>query len=179
MKVDDTLSGTANQDRIFSGVGNDLIKAGQQDDAIYGEAGNDRLYGSSGNDNLSGGSGNDRLHGGWGLDILRGGSGQDVFVFSAGPNGTTNVDSIRDFSVVNDLVWLENRVFTALGSAGRLKASAFWTGNEAHDANDRIIYDRDDGVLYYDQDGTGAGAQVAFAKLSTGLRMTYLDFQVI
>jgi Ca2+-binding RTX toxin-like protein len=70
-------------------------------------------------------------------------------------------------------------MFTALGSAGRLKSSAFWTSTEAHDATDRVIYDSDNGVLYYDQDGTGATEQVIVAKLSTGLKMTNLDFLVI
>ncbi len=178
MRVDDSLSGAANRDRIYGGVGNDLIKGAQQNDTLSGESGNDRIYGSSGNDNLHGGAGNDRLYGGWGADLFRGGSGQDAFVFYSRPTDT-NIDTIRDFSPKNDTVWLDNTVFSTLGSAGRLKSTAFWTGDQAHDATDRVIYDRSDGVLYYDQDGTGAVGQVAFAKISTGLRMTYADFQVI
>ena len=178
MKVDDTLSGTANRDRIASGVGNDTVRSGGGDDSVSGENGDDRLYGSSGNDNLSGGNGNDRLYSGWGNDILRGGSGKDAFVFYSTPS-TANIDTIRDFSVANDTIWLENKVFTALGSAGLLKSSAFWTGDAAHDATDRIVYDRDDGVLYYDQDGTGAVEQVAFTKIAAGLRMTNADFQIV
>jgi Ca2+-binding RTX toxin-like protein len=179
MRVNDTLSGTANSDRIRGGGGNDVIKSGQADDTISGEDGNDRLWGSSGSDSLSGGANDDRLYGGWGNDILRGGSGRDAFVFSSAPNGVTNVDAIRDFSVANDTVWLENTVFTSAGSTGRLKSAAFWTGDAAHDASDRVIYDRDDGILYYDSDGTGTDEQVAFAKLATGLRMTYADFQIV
>ncbi len=179
MRVNDTLSGTANSDRIRGGGGNDVIKSGQADDTISGEDGNDRLWGSSGSDSLSGGANDDRLYGGWGNDILRGGSGRDAFVFSSAPNGVTNVDAIRDFSVANDTVWLENTVFTSAGSTGRLKSAAFWTGDAAHDASDRVIYDREDGILYYDSDGTGTDEQVAFAKLATGLRMTYADFQIV
>lgn len=179
MDVNDTLSGTANSDRIRGGVGNDKINAGQANDTISGEDGNDRLWGSSGNDSLSGGNDDDRLYGGWGNDILRGGSGKDAFVFYKNPNGITNIDTLRDFSVLNDTVWLENNVFTAAGPTGRLKSAAFWTGDAAHDATDRVIYDRGDGVLYYDSDGTGAVEQVAFAKLATGLRMTSADFQIV
>ncbi|WP_305846574.1 M10 family metallopeptidase C-terminal domain-containing protein [Microvirga sp. VF16] len=179
MNVNDTLSGTANIDRMRGGVGNDEIKAGQANDTIFGEDGNDRLWGSSGNDSLSGGDNDDRLYGGWGADILRGGSGKDAFVFYARPNGTTNIDTIRDFSVASDTVWLENTIFTSVGSTGRLKSAAFWTGDAAHDVTDRIVYDRDDGVLYYDSDGTGATEQVAFAKLTIGLRMTSADFQIV
>lgn len=179
MDVNDRLSGTTHRDIIRGGVGNDLIKSGQGNDSISGEDGNDRLWGSVGNDSLSGGANDDLLYGGWGNDILRGGSGKDAFVFYTKPNGTTNIDTIRDFSVRNDTVWLDNQAFTALGASGRLKSSAFWTGDDAHDATDRIVYDRADGVLYYDQDGTGAAAQIAFAKLSAGLKMTAADFQIV
>jgi Ca2+-binding RTX toxin-like protein len=70
-------------------------------------------------------------------------------------------------------------VFTGLGNEGQLKSAAFRTGTEAHDSTDRVIFDRTNGVLYYDQDGTGATEQVMVAKLSTGLRMTNLDILVI
>ncbi|MGF9764663.1 hypothetical protein AAII07_57255 [Microvirga sp. 0TCS3.31] len=70
-------------------------------------------------------------------------------------------------------------MFKGIGAAGRLKSGVFRTSEEARDSTDRIIYDRDDGVLYYDADGTGATEQVAFAKLSVGLRITSLDFQII
>ncbi len=178
MYVDDTLSGTENSDRIMGGVGNDRLSGGQGKDTLSGESGNDRIYGSSGDDRLSGGSGDDRLYGGWGADSFRGGDGKDVFVFYSAPT-ETNIDTIRDFSVASDTIWLQNSVFKGIGSAGRLKSGVFRTSDEARDSTDRILYDRDDGVLYYDADGTGAGEQTAFAKLSAGLRLTSLDFQVI
>jgi Ca2+-binding RTX toxin-like protein len=114
-----------------------------------------------------------------GADVIHGGSGQDAFVYNAIPNGPAEIDTVRDFSVAADTFWLNNKAFTGLGSDGSLKSSAFWTGTAAHDATDRVIYDRSNGVLYYDQDGTGATEQVVVAKLSTGLRMTNLDVLVI
>ena len=62
-----------------------------------------------------------------------------------------------------------------------MKASAFWsnTTGKAHDASDRVIYDKDSGVLYYDADGTGKGASVAFATISKNLALTNKDFFVI
>jgi Ca2+-binding RTX toxin-like protein len=176
--VNDTLIGTEGRDRILSGVGDDRVFGNQGNDTLSGEGGNDRVYGSSGDDNIHGGGGNDRLHGGWGKDLLRGGEGEDAFVFYSTPT-RTNIETVRDFSVADDILWLDNKVFTALGSAGRLKSSAFWTGDEAHDATDRVIYDRNEGVLYYDRDGSGAAEQVILAKLSTGLRMTNQDVLVI
>jgi Ca2+-binding RTX toxin-like protein len=178
MYVDDALFGTARNDRIMGGIGNDQLSGGQGKDTLSGESGNDRIYGSSGDDRLSGGSGDDRLYGGWGADSLRGGDGKDAFVFYSAAT-ETNIDTIRDFSVANDTIWLQNSVFKGIGSAGRLKSGVFRTGDEARDSTDRIIYDRDDGVLYYDADGTGTTGQVAFAKLSAGLKITSLDFHII
>ncbi|MGO4523523.1 hypothetical protein AB4097_01530 [Microvirga sp. 2MCAF35] len=179
MNVNDVLSGTAHSDVVQGGVGNDRIKTRQADDTISGGNGNDRLWGDSGNDSLSGGGNDDQLYGGWGNDILRGGAGKDAFVFNTTPDGATNIDEIRGFSVANDTVWLENSVFTAVGPNGRLNSAAFWTGETAHDATDRIIYDQGHGILYYDSDGTGAAEQVAFAKLATGLKMTNADFKIV
>jgi hypothetical protein len=175
----DRLHASNGNDALYGGNGNDSPDGRAGNDALYGNSGNDRLYGSFGDDRLYGGSGNDRLYGGFGKDSLSGGSGQDVFVFSSAPDGITNVDTIRDFSVVNDTIWLQNSVFTAIGSAGRLKSGVFRTSDEARDSTDRILYDREDGVLYYDADGTGTTEQVAFAKLSAGLKITSLDFHII
>ncbi len=179
MKVNDVLYGTDHNDTVFGGVGNDHIYGNGQDDLLVGESNNDWLLGGAGNDRLIGGIGDDRLYGGTGADILRGESGKDAFVFNTAPDGTTNPDIIRDFSVVDDRVWLDHTAFANLGPEGRLKSWTFWTGTAAHDATDRVIYDRAHGVLYYDPDGTGAAAQVAVAKLSAGLKMTYADFHVV
>jgi Ca2+-binding RTX toxin-like protein len=175
----DSLGGGSGNDTLKGEDGNDSLDGSSGNDSLIGGSGNDRLYGNIGDDTLSGGSGNDRLDGQSGADIIHSGSGQDAFVYNALPNSATDVDTIRDFSVAEDTLWLNNRTFTGLGGNGHLKSSAFWTGTEAHDATDRVIYDRNSGVLYYDQDGTGATEQVVVAKLSTGLRMTDLDILVI
>jgi Ca2+-binding RTX toxin-like protein len=49
---------------------------------------------------------------------------------------------------------------------GPLKATFFSAGTAAHDADDRIIYNKATGALYYDSDGTGAHAQVLFAVIA-------------
>ncbi|MBA1155024.1 calcium-binding protein [Microvirga mediterraneensis] len=174
----DRLHGGNGDDLLSGGSGNDNLDGGDGNDRLDGGSGNDRLYGSFGDDVLKGGSGNDRLYGESGADTLSGGSGKDAFIYNTLPKVAADVDTIRDFSVADDTFWLNNKVFTGLGSEGRLKSSAFWTGTEAHDATDRLIYDRANGVLYYDQDGTGAAEQTMVVKLSAGLKMTSLDFLV-
>jgi Ca2+-binding RTX toxin-like protein len=179
IRVDDVLAGTARADRIYGGVGNDRINGGLGDDALWGESGNDRLSGSGGSDRISAGSGNDMISGGSGNDKIWGGSGSDAFVFSTEIASGTNVDRIVDFSVRDDTMWLNNRIFEAAGPEGHLRSSAFWTGTVAHDATDRVIYDGGTGALFYDPDGIGSVDQIQFAQLNTGLKITAADFLII
>jgi serralysin len=161
--------GTRFADRL---TGNDVANV------LRGEAGHDRLNGGLGNDSVYGGAGNDRLDGGYGNDFLFGASGEDTFLFTTTLNATENVDFIQGFSVKHDTIRLDDAIFTAIGSTGTLKGSAFYTGASAHDASDRIVYDRATGALYYDPDGTGSQEQIQFAQLSAKLALTKADIFV-
>ncbi|MEN7454606.1 calcium-binding protein [Mesorhizobium sp. CCNWLW179-1] len=135
------------------------------------------VIGNSGNNVLRGGAGNDLLSGGAGKDTLVGGSGNDAFHFDA-RLGSTNIDKITDYNVAQDMIQLENSVFTGLAN-GWLSAGAFHTGSAAHDSTDRIIYNKTTGDLYFDKDGLGGAAATKFATLSPGLAMTAGDFFVV
>ena len=81
--------------------------------------------------------------------------------------------------MVDDTIRLDDAVFSGLTS-GTLGSSAFaanLTGS-ASDTLDRVIYETDTGRLYYDADGSGAGARVQFATLSVNLSLTNADFFV-
>lgn len=173
----DVLSGTAGDDIVRGLAGNDRLDGRAGNDRLEGDTGNDALWGGSGADTLLGADGRDTLNGGPGMDVLTGGAGADAFVFDASlvPE---NVDRITDFSVVDDTIRLENAVFDRL-AAGTLPAAAFHIGTGASDAADRVIYDSGSGALFYDADGTGAGASVQFTQLSTGLALQASDFLVI
>ena len=86
-----TLIGTADNDRIRGDDGNDLLKGRGGDDRLEGDDGNDRLFGGGGNDVLDGGKGN---------DTMTGGNGSDVFRF--GDNEGS--DTILDFTDGVDLI---------------------------------------------------------------------------
>ena len=145
---------------------------------ISGNSADNVLAGLQGNDLLLGGSGDDELHGGTGIDTLQGGVGAGDFVFDSAP-GASNVDFILDFTVGSDKIVLENSVFSTL-SAGALGAGAFTIGTAASDADDRIVYDSASGALYYDADGSGAGAAVQIATLITSPdNLSATDFMVI
>jgi serralysin len=108
----------------------------------------------------------------------------DAFVFDGKASRKSNLDTVRDFNVRDDSVWLENAVFKGIGSGtatkpGKMKAGAFWTGDKAHDRDDRILYNSKTGLLSYDADGTGRAAAVEIAKLAKGLKLTVADFFVI
>jgi Ca2+-binding RTX toxin-like protein len=181
----DTIEGLGGNDRLDGAGGDDLLLGGRGNDTLFGREGNDRLYGGHGHDTLAGGQGDDVLFGGHGPDRLTGGAGKDAFVFNTKPNGSLNADRITDFNVKDDAIWLENAVYKGIGKIGSLsdphliKKGAFWSGDKAHDASDRIIFDKKSGALYYDSDGTGAAEQVKIAQLSHNLKITYKDFFVV
>lgn len=136
--------------------------------------------GVSGSDTLIGGRGSDLLDGGLGADTLIGGAGEDTFRFSTAL-GNGNVDGIRDFDVIDDTILLDNLIFESVGGDGALALGAFFgsAGGLAHDADDRIIYDTDSGVLSYDADGAGEIAAIQYAQLSTNLKLSAADFIII
>jgi Ca2+-binding RTX toxin-like protein len=142
------------------------------------------LVGTRGADTLRGGSGDDMLYGRLGNDTLSGRAGEDTFVFNTALDGRTNVDRITGFRVQDDTIWLENRFFKGIGPGSKtepllLDADRFKIGRKAADAEDRIIYRKDLGALYYDPDGTGSAKPILFATLAKDLKMTAADFFVI
>ncbi|WP_243369193.1 FG-GAP-like repeat-containing protein [Microvirga solisilvae] len=182
--VETKAGGTA--DTVYSSVGLTLASyverlygSGAGAITLNGNSLSNTITGNTGNNRINAGSGNDTINGGLGNDRLTGGSGSDKFVFSTALNKRTNVDTITDFSVKYDTVYLENAIFTKVGKNGALKSGCFWIGTKAHDSSDRIIYDSKSGALYYDPDGFGRAAQTKFVQLAKGLQMTSKDFFVI
>lgn len=147
---------------------------------ITGNGAANTLKGLAGNDTISGGVGNDKLYGGLGLDKLTGGTGGDAFVFDAALASSS--DTITDFAHLTDKIHLSKLIFTKIvGSANTTLTSAqFFAGTAAHDADDRIIYNKLTGAISYDADGTGATAAVQIAILSTKPAIiTNADFLLI
>jgi phospholipase/lecithinase/hemolysin len=128
---------------------------------------------------ITGNVGANRLDGKEGADTLFGGAGKDSFIFSTaiGP-GTGNVDTIKDFNARDDTILLDDAIFG--GAPGALAAGAFVIGTGAKQSDDRIIYDPVSHKLYYDADGSGAGAAIHFATLwGPNLNLTAADFVFI
>lgn len=151
------LTGTEN----INGTGNEL------DNVIVGNAGVNTLDGGAGNDSLIGGAGQ---------DVLKGGAGADKFVF----NSTNDrVDRIQDFSrQEGDKVILVANGFNSL-SSGQIRGNQFVLGNKAKDNNDRLIYNKKNGALFYDADGNGSGAKARIATFETKPTLGASDFLVV
>lgn len=72
-------------------------------------------------------------------------------------------------------------MFTALTKTGALTAGAFAANavGQATQADDRIVYDTDNGNLFYHADGSGAGAAVRIATVTGHPTLIFYDFFVI
>jgi Ca2+-binding RTX toxin-like protein len=171
----------------LAGQGNDVLLAGAnyalaagvsietmvaQDSGLWIE-----LTGNELGQSLYGNSANNMIDGGAGIDYLVGGGGGDVFAFTTAP-AANNVDVVGDFQVGSDRIGIDNAIFAGL-DGGALPDSAFRSGTSAQDADDRVIYDPTTGALWFDADGSGAGAAIQFAQLTPNLALTSHDFVVI
>ncbi|MGL4488434.1 MAG: calcium-binding protein [Rhizobiaceae bacterium] len=147
-------------------------------EGLVGGLGNDVIIGDAAANFLFGVGGADYIDGLTGNDYLNGGVGADRFRFATTLNN--NMDTISDFNVVDDTILLENSIFTQLTVAGALSTAQFKNLNlGAIDANDRILYNDTTGALYYDTDGSGAGAAIQFALLTGSPTVTAADFLVV
>jgi Ca2+-binding RTX toxin-like protein len=183
--LDNQIVGT-DADNALSGLGaNDILYGFGGADTLRGGDGADVLEGGAGRDRLEGGAQNDTINGGLSPDTMTGGAGFDTFTFDT-TLGTSNVDSIVDFIVADDTIFLDHTVFTGLpmfeidwdGQPRNLDSYEFRIGTAAQDANDHIIYDPNTGSLLYDSDGTGVEAAVQFATLNQFLNLSSADFEV-
>ncbi|HWA20719.1 MAG TPA: Ig-like domain-containing protein [Devosia sp.] len=171
-----TLQGSSAINGTGNGLDNIIIGNGAAN-TLSGNGGNDVLAGYGGADKLSGGAGNDTLYGGLGKDTLTGNAGADYFVFDTAP-ASTNIDTISDFTVVDDTIVLDNSIYGVLAE-GALAANAFAKGTAAMSADVHLIYNASTGALFYDDDGSDSHAMQQIATLSRNLALTAADFLVI
>ena len=97
--------GTAGNDLIAGGDGDDRIEGYGGGDTIGGGDGDDRIEGYGGRDAIEGGAGNDVIDGGRGDDMLTGGLGADRFLFE----GRAGNDTVADFTIGEDLFVVDGR----------------------------------------------------------------------
>ncbi|MFT5132952.1 MAG: serralysin [Gammaproteobacteria bacterium] len=179
---DDVVIGSDGNDKIRGIDGDDSLSGGIGDDKLFGGSDNDTLDGGAGEDRLVAGSGSDLLNGGNGDDVLKGGNGADIFIFDTNLQAS-NIDFITDFVSSEDMIALDDDIFTSLTSlAGSSLSVAEFVSNAtgiAADADDRIVYNNTTGELFYDEDGAEGDAAILFALLKNAPSIEAADFIVI
>ena len=113
----------------------------------------------------------------FGNDLVVFANKADKLLFDSTLNAAANVDTVKNFVPGKDAIYLDDDIFTTI-APGPLSSAAFHKGTAAADADDRIIYDKASGALYYDPDGTGALAQTQFARFDGGTKLKASDFTI-
>ena len=168
----DVIIDTGGDDTIRSSQ-NVELQAGIENAQLVGIA--DTYVIGNGLDNtLQGNLGDNILDGGLGLDTLIGDEGADQFIIS---NNGDDVDSdiVQDFTSGEDLLVIDLASFgidaEALGilSSGLVSTESFvfGAGAVALDNNDHFIYDSAQGILYFDEDGSGDAEMIELARVKT------------
>jgi Ca2+-binding RTX toxin-like protein len=164
----DLLFGEAGNDNLYAGTGDDTLFGGDGADWLWGEAGNDTLLGSIGDDVLLGQDGNDFLVFDEGTDSGYGGSGADIFYWSSPTQGA---DVVSDFShAEGDKIYLDHTSFGVTAGLTVTEGTNFFSGAGAtsQSAVETFFFDTTSNILWFDADGTGAGAANAITFLSNG-----------
>lgn len=148
---------------------------------VTGGTGNDFITGDDLVNVLRGGLGNDTLVSGAGADVLIGGLGADVFLFTGPTSGT---DQVPDFiNGVDKVAFLDGAFgdISAVNFGQRFNINA--TGTFVGGAYAQQMVDNAGaglGQVFFDADGTGAGAAVMLATLTptsaTGVLLSEADF---
>jgi Ca2+-binding RTX toxin-like protein len=168
---------------IYDTTQNSGWAAGDTFVSIEGLAGSyfaDDLRGDASQNIIYGLGGADYIIGLGGSDLLIGGAGQDLFHFVGIGDGGAGGDAIQDFVSGQDRISVTGAFF-GLGSPGGVAIDSFRfvSGAAANLATSQFIYNGATRQLFYDIDGTGAGAQVLLATLQVGATMAAGDIIVI
>lgn len=152
------------------------LRAGDDIEIVIASTAGITLVGNEIANRLQGAGGAEIIDGGRGRDLLYGLGGADVFRFTS--LGEANADTIVDFLSGTDRIALARTAFAGL-AAGPLGEDALVIGTTAQDANDRILYDSTNGLLYFDRDGTGSITPVVFAQLDSAPAIAATDIVII
>ncbi len=177
---------------VNGGDGADVIYGSDQVSILNGDGGNDTIVGfGTGADTMSGGAGNDWLLGGAGADTLIGGTGLDILTGAViGGNGADEADIFRwlasgefgdvltDFTSGTDTLEIARAALGVDGTYALTDGTTFRASTNPFSttAEATFLWDTDDTALYFDADGTGAGAAVLVADFQAGATLAISDF---
>lgn len=200
------LSGGAGNDTIDGGLGNDTMVGGTGDDTYYVNSVSDRVTelagggtdtvfssasytlssnveklvltgsairgtGNTLDNTVQGNAGGNILNGGSGSDTLTGGAGVDQFEFNSAHIG---FDTVTDFASGEDQIVLSGFGLDELQEGYNLMIDSEAVGEYA-----TLLYNSTTGVLFFDEDGTGAISAKQIVILSNKPMLTAVDFLLI
>jgi Ca2+-binding RTX toxin-like protein len=156
--------------------------------AVVSAAGSSEIdvLGGSRGDKIRGGRGDDRIDGGLKSDTLTGGGGDDAFVFTT-RNGSASADVITDFTngrTNNDWFEVDNAIWRGM-KRGWLSEDEFQLVSgpkigKGLDPEDRVLYDREHGDVWFDRDGSGDKYRaIKLAEVTDDLHLIHRDFLII
>ncbi|MGC5198298.1 hypothetical protein ACLD7X_016095, partial [Aphanothece microscopica RSMan92] len=111
-------------------------------------------------------------------DLLSGGAGADTYAFASWVGN--GFDSILDFTSGQDRFQLTGSGFGLLAGTAIVNGVNFIAAASpfATSAQGTMLYATGFGILYYDPDGSGAGAAIALAQITGAPVVTAEDFMV-
>lgn len=190
----EAINGTAKNDRIVGTNSGDMLS---------GFAGNDKIYGLDGDDMLIGGAGKDILYGGAGKDtfvfdtpVKKGHFDQIMDFNSADDTIQISLSALKSFKVKmpkKDMLDFAKGKKGDDKHGGNKKGSfsldkvfekgklekKFFSINKAKDAYDFVVYEKKNGFVTLDLDGSGSGKGFVIAKLKPGTAVSADDFLFI
>lgn len=190
----DTIDGGGGADTLNGGKGNDVASYQSASSGVTvdlsdmsnntGDAEGDVynsisfVLGSKKADEITGAGGADRINGGGGKDDLSGGGGKDIFEFTTKLSAKQG-PTIDDFAHGKDQLNLDAGLFDeAQEDSDGVVAKSFIYGSKAQDDDDRFIFNKDSGKLFYDEDGQGGDKQKLVAIFSNDEVLTRTDLEL-
>jgi hypothetical protein len=198
----ETKTGTNKNDRLIGTADDDILNGLDGNDTIYGRAGNDTINGGSGKDKLYGEAGQDTfvfdtaVKKGHFDQIMDFKPSDDTIQISLaalkafkvkGPK-TSDVLSKKgaddDKGKPDDKGGSKSVGFDKLFVKGqKLQKKFFNVGTKLNDtpdgSNDYIFYNKKNGFVYLDVDGSGKGKGIEILKMKPGTTLTADDFLFI
>ncbi|MEM9228620.1 MAG: LamG-like jellyroll fold domain-containing protein [Pseudomonadota bacterium] len=144
------------------------------EDLMIGTDAGEKLAGKAGDDDIQGGGGDDLISGGRGNDNLEGGAGADKFAYRNPEKA--GVDQITDFTSGEDMIAFKAENLNLVGDfVDSISLTRF-----AKDEEDRVLYHKQTGMIYFDKDGSGTDHdRVALAEIEPGTDLTVNDFGLL
>jgi serralysin len=197
----ETTMGTLKNDWLLGTSGADIINGGAGNDKIFGLDGDDTINGGVGKDMLYGGAGKDTFV--FDTPIKKGHFDHVIDFNSSDDTFQFNLSALKAFKVKgpkkSDLISKKGADdhhgkpddkgghksvgFDKIFKKGKLEKKFFDVGTKANDkpdgSNDYIFYNKKNGMVYLDVDGSGSGKGIEILKVKPGTALTADDFLFI